>query len=817
MSVSVSVNGSSYTIPQNRETGWGTNVTSWIVAVSSSTLQKSGGSFTLTGEVDFGASFGLKASYVKSRATNPSAAGVFRLGNTETVSWRNAANSADLALTVSSGNALTFNGNVIPSGGASLTASRVVVTDGSGLLTTEANLAKAKGGTGYDLTTQPIELPEIATPSTPASGFGRVYFKTDGQLYQLNDGGVETQVGSGSGNINYVLNGTFDVGVVGWATYADAAGVAPVNGTGGSPTVTFTQTTSSPLAGAGSGLFTKDAANRQGEGVSYDFTISSADQGKMLHVQFDYAVASGTYADGGMRVYLYDITNSVVIEPVPVTILNSSNAQTWTGEFQTAINSTSYRLIWHVASTSASAYALKFDRVIVAPNTYSYGAAVTDWTAFTPTLVNSWTNVTLSGYYRRVGDTAEITYKVQTTGTPSGTSLSFYAPSGLVVDNTKLSSNGDGMRVGYGGIYQTGVIVSGLQAFYNNNSGNGYFNATYLTSVTTAGESAVTPTAPVSISNHPDYIWLTVKVPIAGWSSNVVVSDQTDTRVIQAKVFRSSTAQTITTGAAVKCQFNGVVSDSNAAYDSATNYRYTVPVAGVYEFKGGISFASTASLGSAALILYKNGGELNSVQFTKESASFSTIGVTFSFDDPTAKAGDYYEIYVSNQMSASIDLLSTASIGGGSYWIINRMCGPSQIAASESVNARYYSSSTTISGSDATIVYSTKDFDSHNAYSSGTYTIPMNGKYSVRAALQISGTYALNQSSSLKIFKSGSIMSDAGTVAGGANTSLYVSINDLISCVAGDTITIVGLSSATSPSINASTTRNYFSIFRAGN
>jgi len=790
MSVSVSVNGSSYTIPQNRETGWGTNVTSWIVAVSSSTLQKSGGSFTLTGEVDFGASFGLKASYVKSRATNPSSAGVFRLGNTETVSWRNAANSADLALTVSSGNALTFNGNVIPSGGASLTASRVVVTDGSGLLTTEANLAKAKGGTGYDLTTQPIELPEIATPSTPASGFGRVYFKTDGQLYQLNDGGVETQVGSGSGNINYVLNGTFDVGVVGWATYADAAGVAPVNGTGGSPTVTFTQTTSSPLAGAGSGLFTKDAANRQGEGVSYDFTISSADQGKMLHVQFDYAVASGTYADGGMRVYLYDITNSVVIEPVPVTILNSSNAQTWTGEFQTAINSTSYRLIWHVASTSASAYTLKFDRVIVAPNTYSYGAVVTDPVAYTPTFTGFGTVSGVNVQSYRVGGELIISGNFTagtTTATEARISLGYNGTSGNVTTLSTLATT-----------TQVGRAVRNATTNANNDFAMLIeASVTYLTmgAINVSGLNALTKQVANNIISTGDIVSFFARVPIAGWSSNVVVSDQTDTRVIQAKVFRSSTAQTITTGASVKCQFNGVVSDSNAAYDSATNYRYTIPVAGVYEFKGGISFASTASLGSAALILYKNGGEFNSVQFTKESASFSTIGVTFSFDDPTAKAGDYYEIYVSNQMSASIDLLSNASIGGGSYWIINRMCGPSQIAASEKVVARY--KATTAYVTTGIIDYDSRQIDTHNAVTAGAswkFTAPRAGYYSISATSLLSAAVG----DSLSIFVNGT-----GVVGlCSTNSTDTRGGNQVVSLVAGDVVNIRPFSS-TSITLNA--------------
>lgn len=36
-----------------------------------------------------------------------------------------------------------------------------------------------------------LTLPEIVTPSTPASGKGKVYFKSDGRLYSLDDSGLE--------------------------------------------------------------------------------------------------------------------------------------------------------------------------------------------------------------------------------------------------------------------------------------------------------------------------------------------------------------------------------------------------------------------------------------------------------------------------------------------------------------------------------------------------------------------------------------------------------------------------------------------------
>lgn len=39
-----------------------------------------------------------------------------------------------------------------------------------------------------------LQLQEIATPSTPSSGNGKTYFKSDGELYKLNDSGTETKV-----------------------------------------------------------------------------------------------------------------------------------------------------------------------------------------------------------------------------------------------------------------------------------------------------------------------------------------------------------------------------------------------------------------------------------------------------------------------------------------------------------------------------------------------------------------------------------------------------------------------------------------------
>lgn len=101
---------------------------------------------------------------------------------------------------------------------ASLTGNVTGNVSGTALNVTGV-VAKANGGTGVNLTTDPLELPEISTPSTPSSGFGKVYFKSDGSLYQLNDDGAESKVGAGSAGINYVVNPDAESNTSGWSVY----------------------------------------------------------------------------------------------------------------------------------------------------------------------------------------------------------------------------------------------------------------------------------------------------------------------------------------------------------------------------------------------------------------------------------------------------------------------------------------------------------------------------------------------------------------------------------------------------------------------
>jgi len=99
--ITLTINGQAYSFPETGDKKWGNLVTVWASAATNGLLQKSGGLFQLTSELDFGSAFGIVSIYFKSRSLNPSSTGVIRLSNTDSIGWRNIANSGNLLLTPS--------------------------------------------------------------------------------------------------------------------------------------------------------------------------------------------------------------------------------------------------------------------------------------------------------------------------------------------------------------------------------------------------------------------------------------------------------------------------------------------------------------------------------------------------------------------------------------------------------------------------------------------------------------------------------------------------------------------------------------------
>lgn len=72
--------------------------------------------------------------------------------------------------------------------------------------------------------------------------------------------------------------------------------------------------------------------------------------------------------------------------------------------------------------------------------------------------------------------------------------------------------------------------------------------------------------------------------------------------------YRNS-AQTINTGALRQINFDSEIYDTNGNFDSSTNFRYTAPVAGFYDFKASIAITGAAAVTRLILELFINGSD----------------------------------------------------------------------------------------------------------------------------------------------------------------------------------------------------------------
>jgi hypothetical protein len=125
MSVNVTLNGVVYPVPTQGDLNWAPLLTRYLVALGTYALTPIGGTFTLTGNVDFGSTYGLIVKYITSKTTTPATAGVIRLAKTDTIEWRDNAGTGENVLSVDSLDLLTYNGVQVSMGLATLADGKI--------------------------------------------------------------------------------------------------------------------------------------------------------------------------------------------------------------------------------------------------------------------------------------------------------------------------------------------------------------------------------------------------------------------------------------------------------------------------------------------------------------------------------------------------------------------------------------------------------------------------------------------------------------------------------------------------------------------
>ena len=298
------------------------------------------------------------------------------------------------------------------------------------------------------------------------------------------------------------------------------------------------------------------------------------------------------------------------------------------------------------------------------------------------------------------------------------------------------------------------------------------------------------------------------------------MSDQYDTLVVSVNETKSSNQTGINTNnSAVKITIDSATNgDTHGMLDVANN-RLVAKVPGWYDINSFVLVSGTNVLANLYYtIVNKNGATI-----AYGNSPSSTASVAFASVSSTKvqlNVGDYLELFIFGQGNNSASTLTATSVS----FAASRISGPSAIAATESVNARYYTAAgQSIPNTGATVVWGTKDYDSHGGMntSTGVYTAPISGKY--RITVQItwaSASITVGAVKSAQLQKNGSAKSYIGLNYPLAATTAYIAAggSDTVNLLAGDTISIyAGSGESSSRSLLNDGPSNFITIERIGN
>jgi len=378
-------------------------------------------------------------------------------------------------------------------------------------------------------TTTSVTDSTTGTISSPPSGVDKI-INRNGVLYLKNSAGGETPIGSSSGGKNYLAKQSDASAAVGTVSLVADGGNITVSGT--FPNVSsawYADAGLSPIAISpdntlrGTSNYLTALTSFSAAGAVYvqtpAFNIDGEDLGKALAVQFD--VAGNTTADDWDVVAVRYTSAGVFGALIPIAGIASTT--TGTASAQVPTGTTTFRGFFITNSTASDVYslrwrrragavAIRFDNLIVGPNSVMLGTAITDWQSYTP----SFTGITATGvsfFYRRSGDSLDIAGSF-TVATASAVTFSVSIPSGLVINSSKVTSANETIKGGI--IGATGLTFAFIGV-------DPSVSTSLLYNITNA--SPITKTLGTSFAAG-ETTMNALAIPITGWSSNVTMADR---------------------------------------------------------------------------------------------------------------------------------------------------------------------------------------------------------------------------------------------------------------------------------------------------
>jgi hypothetical protein len=374
-----------------------------------------------------------------------------------------------------------------------------------------------------------------STPATPSAGTVKVYPKSDNSLYVLDPNGVETQVGSGSGQgeKNYITNPSMKSATTGWNNVGDLD-VAR--------TTTASELPREYSTAAGIKITADANTQSTADYVYFDFTLDDVDLNKKLKIEWSQKLF-GAYTAGQLAVVITTQADRTTALHTPVTTAIPAADGVFTTSFDSGSTAT-LSLVIRATTDMTTDTGIVISDVVVGPGTITQGAAV--GTPVDATFTGTWvTNTTYTAKETRVGSWAHYTVRVLLSGAPTSATLTLTMPSGRTIDTTALANSSAVASNALPG--QKVTILDSGTATYDGMislSSSTTMLITYLDA--NAVYQGVTQAAPVTFASG-DTINISFQVPIAEWAGNGTVNLGAGAQVEYASCAITSDADNSTT------------------------------------------------------------------------------------------------------------------------------------------------------------------------------------------------------------------------------------------------------------------------------